>query len=209
MAWSDGGYTDKTWKLPEDWDGCTGVDLYSNTLTGVSFRETLPVRGNAVTMSLGRRDGVIILPHGEDPAAPGKPPEPSGTAEFINLGSVKPPLPAEESGAAHIKGPLGLHEAIEINAGDEAKIVSLYFEGRDGADCQAVLDVIGVNSPERIGENTTKLLYDFGGGLYITYKITGRVRFRLTKFHFDHFGRGDGKNEAVLPDFIGIFTERS
>ncbi|MCL2816394.1 MAG: hypothetical protein FWD23_17505, partial [Oscillospiraceae bacterium] len=39
MAWSDGGYMNKTWKLPEDWPDCEAVDLYDNNLTGISFRE--------------------------------------------------------------------------------------------------------------------------------------------------------------------------
>jgi len=199
MAWSDDGYKNKSWKLPEDWAGIKSVDLYNNNLTGISFRETLPVDGTGfLTLSLSVKDGVIIVPRGANPDDSGEPLPPSGTAEYIGQDSQAPSsenLP-ENAKVKFIGGDAALHEIIDIDVGETAQNVSLYFYDRDNAKSQVVLDVIDANSIQRLGSNTTKLLNNYAGGIYVTYKITGHVRFRITRFHYDHFGRNDGQNEA-------------
>jgi len=122
----------------------------------------------------------------------GEPLPPSGTAEFIgqdtkNSGTENLPKYAT---VKYVGGEDAiLHRIIDIDVGENARNVSLYFLDRDDLKCQIILDVIDANTIQRIGNGTTKLLNNFTGGIYVTYRITGRVRFRITKFHYDHFGR--------------------
>ena len=218
MAWSDDGYENKAWILPTEWGNIASVDLYDNTVLGLKLRQSdLKVIDGKINLSLEKFDGVIIVPNGENPNDSGKLPV-SGTAEFISLTKHPPSadgtLFTKEGKDTHltqvkfISGEAGLHEIIDVDIGENAQNISLYFLAHDGAKCQAVLEVIDANSIERIGHDTTKLLSDFKGGIYVTYKITGRVRFRITRFHFDRFGRCDGQNEANLPRFAGVFFDK-
>jgi len=210
MAWSDDGYENKSWKLPEDWFEVTSVDLYNNKLEGISFRETLPVSDECLILSLDKRDGVIIVPRGANPNDTGELLPPSGTAEFVHTGAAKPNSAPGIADVKIIGGELGkefeLHQIIDVNAGDDTVCVSIYMIDEKHKKCQVILDVIDVYSNNRIGES--KLLNNYENGIYVTYKITGHVRFRLTRFHYDHFGRGDGLNESGPPSVTDIFIDK-
>lgn len=212
MAWSDGGYENERWKLPENWSDVSAVDLYGNTLEGLYLRQTdvLVNAGGFITLSLEKKDGVIIVPAGADPNNSGEPPPPSGTAEFI-CNDTKTTYPENIPAYATVKfigGEAGLHEIMDVDVGENIANVSLYFIGREDLKCQIMLEVIDANSIQRIGNGTAKLLNGYTDGIYMTYKITGRVRFRITKFHCDHFGRGDGENKAGFSSFAGLFFDQ-
>ena len=208
MAWSDNGYENKRWKLPADWSNVSAVDLYENTLNGLCLRQiNIKVDGEGfLTFSLSAKDGVIIAPAGADPNGAWEPLPPSGTAEFIGQ-DTKTAYSGNLPGYAKVRfigGEAALHEIIDVDVGNNAVNVSLCFHAPDNSKCRAVLDVIDANSIQCLGNNNTKLLNNFNGGIYVIYRIGGRVRFRSTRFHFDNFGR-DGKNEAALPLFSGLF----
>ena len=227
MAWSDNGYKNKRWKLPENWSEYKSVDLYNNNLTGISFRETLQVgEGGYLTFSLYKYDGVIIVPCGANPNEKEPAYIPSGSAEFIGTDTVTSDNRAGKYGKngyytykekslspfAEIKtvgGKIGkefnLHEIIDVNSGKNNIFVSIYLIDRKCQRCQVMLDVIAADSNERIGESI--LLNDYETGIYVTYKITGHIRFRLTRFHFKHFGNGKDDDESGLPSVSGIFVD--
>jgi len=208
MAWSDEGYKNQKWKLPASWSDVSAADLYGNTLEGLRLRERGVKTGGAgfLTLSLAARDGVVIVPAGADPCDAGAPPPPSGAAEYIGQ-DKKTSYPENIPGYAKvgfIAGEAGLHAIIDVDVGENCQNVALLFTG-ENPNCRCVLDVIDANSIQRLGNENTKLLNDFAGGIYVTYKITGHVRFRATRFHYDGFGRGNGENEAELPLFSGLF----
>ena len=214
MAWSDDGYARKEWKLPAEWRDVAAVDLYDNTLDGLRVRKSnVKIDGAGfIKLSLAAKDGVIIVPAGVDPDDAGEPLHPSGTAEYIGQDTkiscaYSENIP-EYATVKFIGGEAGLHAIIDVDAGANTQNISLYFIDRDNLNCQIALDVIDANSIQRLGNYNTKLLNDFNGGIYVTYKITGRVRFRITRFHYDHFARGDGENEAFLPSFPGVLFDK-
>ena|GEM_PF-3409942 len=212
MAWSDSGYEAKRWKLPEEWSDISAVDLYGNTLDGLRLRQSgVPVEaGGFLRLGLAAKDGAVIVPSGADPNDSGAPMPPSGTAEYVGADG-KAPYSKNLPAYAKIKsvgGDMGLHETIDIDIGENAANVSLCFIGREDSKCQIVIDAIEANSIRRLNNAGTKLLSDFSGAIYVKYRITGRVRFRMTRFHYDHFGRCDDSNEADMPYFGGIFFDQ-
>jgi hypothetical protein len=222
MAWSDNGYAAKEWRLPKGWGSCESVDLYNNRLGGVSFRENLPVDDGWLTLSLDKCDGVIIVPHGADINAQEPAFAATGTAEFMGTaadgeygkaGYVLPEdsiLHSPVKSVGIIGGQLGekvaLHQIVSVKAEDSV-LVSIYLHDRDKQNCQVMLDVIDGDCNERIGESV--LLNNYENGVYATYKISGHVRFRLTRFHFKHFGRGDGRDEAGPLYIAGVFFDKN
>ncbi len=60
LAYSEDGYSLKTWDLPSDWKGVSSVDVYTVTKSGLQDKKTLDVNGNKITFSLSRGQMVSI-----------------------------------------------------------------------------------------------------------------------------------------------------
>jgi len=68
IAYSKAGYATKTWQLPEDWSKVQRVDLYRITLEGcVPLKQSVPITGETLTLSLGNDGAVSIVPAGQKP----------------------------------------------------------------------------------------------------------------------------------------------
>jgi len=106
-----------------------------------------------------------------------------------------------------------LHQIIDVDVGDEPMFVSIYFLDRDNQNFQSIIEPIDAWSNERIGCGKIKssvLINDCKKGKYAVYKINGRIRFRITRFHFDHYGNNKTgtEHEAGFPAFCGLFFDR-
>ena len=67
QAWSENGFTDRTWKLPVEWEGVPAVDVYDLSVEGLRHQATLNVSDRSVTFSLTAGQTVVIVPAGQDP----------------------------------------------------------------------------------------------------------------------------------------------
>jgi len=201
IAWSDGGYKARRWKLPAEWRDVAAVDFYDNTLNGVRLRKSsVNVDGAGfLELSLSARDGVVIVPAGADPNNAGEPLPPSGTAVFLCQDAAAP-VSRNAPGNAKVRtvsGDAGLHAIVDVDVGAETRGVSLFFEGAENEKRRVAVDVIDANSIQRLGVGTTRILDIGAAGVRVAYAVSGRVRFRVTRFHYEHYGRGDGNNEAA------------
>jgi hypothetical protein len=51
--------------MPEDWEGVNAVDIYKITLKGMELlQKGVAVKSNRLTLTLGKEDGVSIIPTG-------------------------------------------------------------------------------------------------------------------------------------------------
>lgn len=65
IAYSRQGFENKKWQLPEDWREVQSVDLYRITLDGcLPLKKGTPVTDAKLVLSLGRDEGVSIVPAG-------------------------------------------------------------------------------------------------------------------------------------------------
>jgi hypothetical protein len=84
IAYSADGYARRSWKLPENWEGIRKADVFRITLDGPVLKQkglaVAPDR--TINLTLGRDEGVSILPVGADPNA-NPSPAPSGTVAFL------------------------------------------------------------------------------------------------------------------------------
>jgi hypothetical protein len=65
IAYSQRGYADKSWILPESWKGDSKVDLYKITLEGgVLLKRNVPVTSRKLSLSVGADEAISILPAG-------------------------------------------------------------------------------------------------------------------------------------------------
>ncbi len=63
IAFSNEGYTDKTWKMPEEWEAVKAVDIYTINMDGVKIKEeNLSVTNGRITLSLEKEEAVSIVP---------------------------------------------------------------------------------------------------------------------------------------------------
>lgn len=60
LAYSENGYSLKTWTLPSDWNGVKKVKMYTVTKQGLTSEKTLTVEGGKMTMSLSSGQMVSI-----------------------------------------------------------------------------------------------------------------------------------------------------
>lgn len=67
QAWSQNGYQDKSWKLPEEWEGVKKVDIYDLSVEGLRFMESKEVTERAFSMSLSVDQSVVVVPEGANP----------------------------------------------------------------------------------------------------------------------------------------------
>jgi hypothetical protein len=86
MAYSADGYSNRSWKLPQDWAGIQKVDMYRITPDGlIPKQKGLEVSPQGtVTMTLAPDEGVSIVPAGVDPTVDLGPSE-SGTVTFVGV----------------------------------------------------------------------------------------------------------------------------
>ena len=254
MAWSDQGYADRAWKLPAEWADVRAVDLYANTLAGLEPRaKGAPVADGRLALSLAPFDGVVIVPAGQDPDAPGPARAASGWAEFLGedgatggawpgrygtggywlpnaskdmagvrlsfAGGRNVSLAMKEpwrgAALAHPDGSApdfvwqreaALHQGLDLDTGGRAVRATLYALDTGGAG-QMMVEPVDLETSWRLDSRSAHLLSGYGGGKYATWRVSGRVRLRLTRFHFPGFGRGDGRNEADPPAFCGLFLD--
>ena len=84
IAYSADGYARRSWKLPENWEGIRKADVFRITPDGPVLKQkglaVAPDR--TINLTLGRDEGVSILPVGADPNA-NPSPAPSGTVAFL------------------------------------------------------------------------------------------------------------------------------
>jgi hypothetical protein len=84
IAYSAEGYARRSWRLPDDWAGIRKADVYRITLDGLVLKQKglalAPDR--TVSLSLGRDEGVSLIPAGADPNV-NPPSVPSGTVTFM------------------------------------------------------------------------------------------------------------------------------
>ncbi|MHB8969755.1 MAG: hypothetical protein ACYC3X_11505 [Pirellulaceae bacterium] len=65
IAYSRAGYENRSWRLPDDWNGVRNVDLYRITLNGcVPLKENLPITDRNLVLSLGKAEALSIVPAG-------------------------------------------------------------------------------------------------------------------------------------------------
>jgi hypothetical protein len=65
IAYSKTGYENKPWRLPDEWNNTTGVDLYRITLDGcVLLKPRVAVIDSKLVLSLGQDEAVAIVPAG-------------------------------------------------------------------------------------------------------------------------------------------------
>ncbi|MDQ1255943.1 MAG: hypothetical protein QG656_538 [Candidatus Hydrogenedentes bacterium] len=68
VAYSKLGYSDKAWRLPEDWADVARVDLYAIGMDGcVPLKSGVPVDGKTLLLSLDSDQAIAILPAGVTP----------------------------------------------------------------------------------------------------------------------------------------------
>lgn len=85
LAYSEKGYSDKSWRLPEDWKGTESVDVYKVTAEGLApLRQGLSVSGGKLALSLGPGQCVSILPAGAKPAGR------ATSAAASGVGAIRP-----------------------------------------------------------------------------------------------------------------------
>lgn len=65
IAYSQSGYENKAWQLPEDWHNVKSVDLYRITMEGcVPLQDRVPVTNTKLVLSLAKGDSISIVPAG-------------------------------------------------------------------------------------------------------------------------------------------------
>jgi hypothetical protein len=65
IAYSQTGYSNKSWQLPDDWSNVKSVDLYRVTLDGcVPVKRRVPVTDSKLVLSLEKEESVSIVPTG-------------------------------------------------------------------------------------------------------------------------------------------------
>jgi hypothetical protein len=65
IAYSNSGYENKAWRMPDEWNNVRKVDLYSITSEGCVLREQdVSIRGTNLVLSLGKDECVSIVPSG-------------------------------------------------------------------------------------------------------------------------------------------------
>lgn len=80
QAWSQNGYQDKSWKLPEEWEDVKKVDIYDLSVEGLRFMESKDVTDRAFSMSLSADQSAVVVPEGANP---------NSTETFAQKGNVQ------------------------------------------------------------------------------------------------------------------------
>jgi hypothetical protein len=86
IAYSADGYSNRAWRMPQDWTGVRKVDVYRIGVHGLTSKQKgveVSPQGT-VTLTLAADEGVSIVPAGVDPTADLAPSE-SGTVAFVGF----------------------------------------------------------------------------------------------------------------------------
>lgn len=95
----------------------------------------------------------------------------------------------------------GLHEIIELDFKDDnTHLISLYLLDWERSGRWTVVDAIDANSRKRID---TQNITNFGSGVYLTYKCSGKVQFRITNVYSDRY------TQSKDAGFSAIFFDRA
>ena len=63
IAYSQSGYRNKTWRIPEEWRNVRRVDLSAITCEGCALlKKNVPITGGKLVLSLGKEEAVSIVP---------------------------------------------------------------------------------------------------------------------------------------------------
>lgn len=82
QAWSQSGYTDKSWKLPVEWKDVAKVDLYDLSLEGLRYVKTIDVSDGKIRMSLAKDQTAVLVPARNNPNST-KGFEQNGSVQFL------------------------------------------------------------------------------------------------------------------------------
>ena len=85
IAYSENGYKNRLWKLPEPWNQVGKVDIYTITTSGLKLKskETSITANGNLKISLNPDEGISILPSGTNLSENEKESIPSGKVAFI------------------------------------------------------------------------------------------------------------------------------
>jgi hypothetical protein len=90
----------------------------------------------------------------------------------------------------------GLHEIIEIDFKDnDTHQVSFYLLDWERSGRWTVVDAIDAGTRKRID---TQNITNFGSGIYLTYKCSGKVHFRITNVYTDRYTRSKDAGFSAL-----------
>ena len=65
VAFSESGFENKTWKLPDEFYDVTGFDVFEITLNGNQFIQKIKSKNHEITLNLKPGKGVILIPVGK------------------------------------------------------------------------------------------------------------------------------------------------
>lgn len=95
----------------------------------------------------------------------------------------------------------GLHEIIELDCKDDnTHLISLYLLDWERSGRWTVVDAIDANTRKRID---TQNITNFGSGVYLTYKCSSKVQFRITNVYSDRY------TQSKDAGFSAIFFDRA
>ncbi|MBN2775453.1 MAG: hypothetical protein JXR31_14455, partial [Prolixibacteraceae bacterium] len=94
-----------------------------------------------------------------------------------------------------------LHEIIEVDFNDnQPHLVSLYLLDWERTGRWTVIDVIDANTRKRLD---TQNVTDFGSGVYLKYKCSGKLQFRITNVYTDRYTQSkDAGFSAIFFDDV-------
>lgn len=89
-----------------------------------------------------------------------------------------------------------LHEIVELDFNDgKNHLVSLYLLDWERTGRWTVVDVIDADSHKRID---TQNITDFGSGVYLKYKCSGRIQFRITNVYTDRYTKSEDTGFSAI-----------
>jgi len=94
----------------------------------------------------------------------------------------------------------GLHEIIEVDCKDHnTHLVSFYLLDWERSGRWTVVDAIDANTRKRLD---TQNVTNFGSGVYLTYKCSGKIQFRITNVYSDRY------TQSVDAGFSAVFFDK-
>ena len=90
----------------------------------------------------------------------------------------------------------GLHEIIECDFKDKnPHLISLYLLDWERTGRWTIVDAIDANTRKRID---TQNITNFGGGVYLKYKCSGKIQFRITNVYSDRYTQSKDAGFSAL-----------
>ncbi len=95
----------------------------------------------------------------------------------------------------------GLHEIIELDFKDKnTRLISFYLLDWERSGRWTVIDAIDANTRKRID---TQNVTNFGSGIYLTYRCSGKIQFRITNVYSDRY------TQSKDAGFSAIFFDKA